>query len=68
MNDKVLQAVIKLKDEISKPLKVVNKSLKGVKNDSDSVSKSMKQTKDTFSNLKNEANSTKTIYVVEEKK
>ena len=57
--DKVLQAVIKLKDEISKPLKVVNKSLKGVKNDSDSVSKSMKQTKDTFSNLKNEANSTK---------
>ena len=57
--DKILQAVIKLKDEISKPLKVVNKSLKGVKNDSDSVSKSMKQTKDTFSNLKNEANSTK---------
>lgn len=41
--DKVLQAVIKLKDEISKPLKVVNKSLKGVKNSSDSVGKSLKE-------------------------
>lgn len=57
--DKTLQAIIKLKDEISKPLQAVNKSLKGVKNDSDSVSKSMKQAKDTFSNLKNEANNTK---------
>lgn len=59
IQEKTLQAIIKLKDEISKPLKVVNKSLKGVKNDTDSVSKSMNQAKDTFSNLKNEANSTK---------
>lgn len=43
MNDKVLQAVIKLKDEISKPLQVVNKGLKGVKNGSDSVGKSLKE-------------------------
>ena len=41
--DKILQAVIKLKDEISKPLKVVNKGLKGVKNGSDSVGKSLKE-------------------------
>lgn len=43
MNDKVLQAVIKLKDEISKPLQAVNKGLKGVKIGSDSVSKSLKE-------------------------
>ena len=41
--DKVLQAVIKLKDEISKPLQAVNKGLKGVKNGSDSVGKSLKE-------------------------
>ena len=41
--DKVLQAVIKLKDEISKPLQAVNKGLKGVKNSSDSVGKSLKE-------------------------
>lgn len=41
--DKVLQAVIKLKDEISKPLQTVNKGLKGVKNGSDSVGKSLKE-------------------------
>ena len=41
--DKVLQAVIKLKDEISKPLQAVNKGLKGVKNGSDSVCKSLKE-------------------------
>ena len=41
--DKILQAVIKLKDEISKPLQAVNKGLKGVKNGSDSVGKSLKE-------------------------
>lgn len=43
MNDKVLQAVIKLKDEMSRPLQTVNKSLKGVKTNSDSVRKSIKE-------------------------
>lgn len=41
--NKTLQAVIKLKDEISKPLQAINKGLKGVKNGSDSVSKSLKE-------------------------
>lgn len=54
MNDKVLQAVIKLKDEISKPLQAVNKGLKGVKNGSDSVSKSLKENE---ANLKKYENS-----------
>ena len=46
--DKVLQAVIKLKDEISKPLQAVNKGLKGVKNGSDSVGKSLKENEANF--------------------
>lgn len=40
--DKILQAVIKLKDEISKPLQTVNKALKGTKKESDAISKSIK--------------------------
>ncbi len=38
--DKVLQAIIKLKDEISKPLKTVNEALKGTKKATDSVTES----------------------------
>ena len=37
MNDKVLQAVIKLKDELSKPLKSVNEALKSTKRATESV-------------------------------
>ena len=40
MNDKVLQAVIKLKDEISKPLKSVNEALKSTKKTTESVTDS----------------------------
>lgn len=40
MNDKVLQAVIKLKDEISKPLKSVNETLKSTKKATESVTDS----------------------------
>lgn len=39
MNEKVLQAVIKLKDEISKPLKSVNESLKSTKKATEEVTK-----------------------------
>ena len=41
MNDKVLQAVIKLKDEISKPLKSVNEALKSTKKATESVTDSL---------------------------
>ena len=45
MNDKVLQAVIKLKDEISKPLKNVNEALKSTKKVTESVSDSLEDNK-----------------------
>ena len=45
MNDKVLQAVIKLKDEISKPLKSVNEALKSTKKATESVTDSLEDNK-----------------------
>ena len=45
MNDKVLQAVIKLKDEISKPLKSVNEALKSTKKATESVTDSLDDNK-----------------------
>ncbi len=41
MNEKVLQAVIKLKDELSKPLKNVNNALKSTKKATESVTDSL---------------------------
>ena len=41
MNDKVLQAVIKLKDEISKPLKSVNSALKSTRSATEGVTDSL---------------------------
>ena len=41
MNEKVLQAVIKLKDEISKPLKSVNSALKSTRSATEGVTDSL---------------------------
>ena len=48
MNEKVLQAVIKLKDQISRPLQNVNKGLKGVKIGANSVKNSIKENEATM--------------------
>jgi len=51
MNDKVLQAVIKLKDQITTPLKNVNKSLRNVKKTFDNVSASAKEASDKMKDI-----------------
>ena len=49
MNDKVLQAVIKLKDEISKPLKSVKANM-------ENLGKSVDESKKTLSDFSNKMN------------
>lgn len=57
MNEKVLQTVIKLKDEISKPLQNVSKSLKNVTSSVETSSKTLKQYKQSMNSISSEISS-----------
>ena len=56
MNEKVLQAVIKLKDELSKPLKNVNNALKSTKKATESVTDSLEDNKKSMLTAKEARN------------